>query len=90
MLTHISVRGAREHNLKGIDVEIPRESLTVITAVSDAGKSTRAFDILFAEGQSRYLESLNAYARQFVQPASRPEVDAIYGLPPTVAIASLV
>ena len=79
-------RKAREHNLKGIDVEIPRGRFTVITGVSGSGKSTLAFDIVFAEGQRRYLESLNAYARQFVQAASRPDVDAIFGIPPTVAI----
>ena len=82
----IQVRHAREHNLKGIDVAIPRGKFTVITGVSGSGKSTLAFDILFAEGQRRYLESLNAYARQFVQPASKPDVDAIFGIPPTVAI----
>ena len=82
----IQVRHAREHNLKGIDVEVPRGKFTVITGVSGSGKSTLAFDILFAEGQRRYLESLNAYARQFVQPASKPDVDAIFGIPPTVAI----
>ncbi len=82
----ITIRKAREHNLKGIDVTIPRESFTVITGVSGSGKSTVAFDILFAEGQRRYLESLNAYARQFVQPAARPDVDAVAGVPPTVAI----
>jgi excinuclease ABC subunit A len=82
----ISIRHAREHNLQGIDVVIPREKFTVITGVSGSGKSTVAFDILFAEGQRRYLESLNAYARQFVQPASRPDVDGVYGVPPTVAI----
>ena len=82
----IQVRHAREHNLKGIDVEIPRGKFTVVTGVSGSGKSTLAFDILFAEGQRRYLESLNAYARQFVQPASKPDVDAIFGIPPTVAI----
>ena len=71
---------------KNIDVDIPRDKFTVITGVSGSGKSTLAFDILFAEGQRRYLESLNAYARQFVQPASRPDVDAIFGIPPTVAI----
>ena len=82
----IQVKHAREHNLQGIDVEIPREKFTVVTGVSGSGKSTLAFDILFAEGQRRYLESLNAYARQFVQPASKPDVDAIFGIPPTVAI----
>jgi len=82
----IQVRHAREHNLKGIDVDIPRGQFTVITGVSGSGKSTLAFDIVFAEGQRRYLESLNAYARQFVQPASKPDVDAIFGIPPTVAI----
>ena len=82
----IVIRNAREHNLKGIDVTIPRDRFTVITGVSGSGKSTVAFDILFNEGQRRYLESLNAYARQFVQPAARPEVDAVSGVPPTVAI----
>src|SRR6266852_1210003 len=82
----IRIHNAREHNLKSIDVEIPRNEFTVITGVSGSGKSTLAFDILFAEGQRRYLESLNAYARQFVQGAARPDVDAIFGIPPTVAI----
>ena len=82
----IRIHNAREHNLKNIDVEIPRGRFTVVTGVSGSGKSTLAFDILFAEGQRRYLESLNAYARQFVQAASRPDVDAIFGIPPTVAI----
>src|SRR5262249_35279150 len=86
----IRIHNAREHNLKSIDVAIPRERFTVVTGVSGSGKSTLAFDILFAEGQRRYLESLNAYARQFVQPAARPDVDAIYGIPPTVAIAQRV
>jgi len=84
--TFIRIHNAREHNLKNVDVDIPRNQFTVITGVSGSGKSTLAFDILFAEGQRRYLESLNAYARQFVQPSSRPDVDAIFGIPPTVAI----
>ncbi len=82
----IQIHHAREHNLKNIDVDIPWNKFTVITGVSGSGKSTLAFDIVFGEGQRRYLESLNAYARQFVQPATRPEVDAIHGIPPTVAI----
>ncbi|MDH3714683.1 MAG: excinuclease ABC subunit UvrA [Gammaproteobacteria bacterium] len=82
----IRIHNAREHNLQSIDITVPRDKFTVITGVSGSGKSTVAFDILFAEGQRRYLESLNAYARQFAQPASRPEVDAIFGIPPTVAI----
>jgi excinuclease ABC subunit A len=83
---YIRIRNAREHNLRDLDVALPRRQFTVITGVSGSGKSTLAFDIVFGEGQRRYLESLNAYARQFVQVASRPEVDAIHGIPPTVAI----
>ncbi|WP_454691798.1 excinuclease ABC subunit UvrA [Achromobacter aloeverae] len=83
----IEIRNAREHNLKNVSVEIPRDKFTVITGVSGSGKSTLAFDILFNEGQRRYLESLNAYARAIVQPAGKPDVDAIFGIPPTVAIA---
>ncbi len=82
----IDILNAREHNLKGINVSIPHDTFTVITGVSGSGKSTLAFDILFNEGQRRYLESLNAYARAIVQPAGKPDVDAIYGIPPTVAI----
>ncbi|MFO1226993.1 excinuclease ABC subunit UvrA [Roseateles sp.] len=82
----IKVVNAREHNLKGVSVEIPRGKFNVVTGVSGSGKSTLAFDILFNEGQRRYLESLNAYARSIVQPAGRPEVDAVWGIPPTVAI----
>ncbi|ROR34436.1 excinuclease ABC subunit UvrA [Inmirania thermothiophila] len=82
----IEVLHAREHNLQDVSVTVPRDRLTVITGVSGSGKSTLAFDILFAEGQRRYLESLNAYARQFVQPAARADVDAVLGIPPTVAI----
>ena len=82
----IEVAHAREHNLRNIDISIPRDCMTVITGVSGSGKSTIAFDIVFAEGQRRYLESLNAYARQFAAPAARPDVDAVRGIPPTVAI----
>ncbi|MBE7939157.1 MULTISPECIES: excinuclease ABC subunit UvrA [Ramlibacter] len=82
----IQIVNAREHNLKSLSVEIPHNRFSVITGVSGSGKSTLAFDILFNEGQRRYLESLNAYARSIVQPAGRPEVDAVYGIPPTVAI----
>ncbi|MFO1265942.1 MAG: excinuclease ABC subunit UvrA [Rubrivivax sp.] len=82
----IRIVNAKEHNLKSLNAEIPRGRFNVITGVSGSGKSTLAFDILFNEGQRRYLESLNAYARSIVQPAGRPEVDAVYGIPPTVAI----
>jgi excinuclease ABC subunit A len=82
----IHIVNAKEHNLQSLNVEIPRGRFNVITGVSGSGKSTLAFDILFNEGQRRYLESLNAYARSIVQPAGRPEVDAVYGIPPTVAI----
>jgi len=82
----IQIVNAKEHNLKSLSVNIPRGKFNVVTGVSGSGKSTLAFDILFNEGQRRYLESLNAYARSIVQPAGRPEVDAVYGIPPTVAI----
>jgi excinuclease ABC subunit A len=82
----IQIINAREHNLKSLSVNVPRGQFSVVTGVSGSGKSTLAFDILFNEGQRRYLESLNAYARSIVQPAGRPEVDAVYGIPPTVAI----
>ena len=82
----IQIVNAREHNLRGVNVDIPRGKFNVVTGVSGSGKSTLAFDILFNEGQRRYLESLNAYARSIVQPAGRPEVDAVWGIPPTVAI----
>jgi excinuclease ABC subunit A len=83
---NIRIVNAKEHNLKNMSVAIPHNKFSVITGVSGSGKSTLAFDILFNEGQRRYLESLNAYARSIVQPAGRPEVDAVYGIPPTVAI----
>src|SRR5262245_15361260 len=86
MLTHISVRGAREHNLKGIDIAIPRESLTVITGLSGSGKSSLAFDTIYAEGQRRYVESLSAYARQFLEMMQKPDVEHIDGLSPAISI----
>src|SRR6266699_2325778 len=79
------VRGAREHNLKNISVEIPRNSLTVITGLSGSGKSSLAFDTIYAEGQRRYVESLSAYARQFLGLMEKPDVDAIEGLSPAIS-----
>ena len=85
-LENIVVRGAREHNLKNIDVTIPREKLVVITGVSGSGKSSLAFDTIYAEGQRRYVESLSAYARQFLGRMDKPEVDYIEGLSPAISI----
>ena len=82
----IVVRGAREHNLKDINVEIPRDSLTVITGLSGSGKSSLAFDTIYAEGQRRYVESLSAYARQFLEQMDKPDVDVIEGLSPAISI----
>jgi len=86
MLTHISVRGAREHNLKDVAVDIPRDTLTVITGLSGSGKSSLAFDTIYAEGQRRYVESLSAYARQFLELMQKPDVDHIEGLSPAISI----
>ncbi|HVR92099.1 MAG TPA: excinuclease ABC subunit UvrA [Novosphingobium sp.] len=85
-LTHISVRGAREHNLKGFDVELPRDRLIVITGLSGSGKSSLAFDTIYAEGQRRYVESLSAYARQFLELMQKPDVEHIDGLSPAISI----
>src|SRR5262244_452386 len=82
----IKISGARQHNLKNLDVEIPREKLVVITGLSGSGKSSLAFDTLYAEGQRRYVESLSAYARQFLGQMEKPDVDAIEGLSPAIAI----
>src|SRR5260221_12426144 len=86
MLDRISVHGARQHNLKNIDVEIPRNSFTVITGLSGSGKSSLAFDTIYAEGQRRYVETLSPYARQFLDQVERPEVDSIDGLSPAISI----
>jgi excinuclease ABC subunit A len=86
MLTHISVRGAREHNLKSVDIDLPRDKLIVITGLSGSGKSSLAFDTIYAEGQRRYVESLSAYARQFLELMQKPDVDHIEGLSPAISI----
>src|SRR5690348_1401015 len=85
-LDRIVVRGAREHNLAGIDVEIPRDKLVVFTGLSGSGKSSLAFDTIYAEGQRRYVESLSAYARQFLGQMEKPDVDHIEGLSPAISI----
>src|SRR4030081_2205835 len=86
MKDRIIVRGARQHNLKGFDLEIPRRTVTVVTGPSGSGKSSLAFDTIYAEGQRRYVESLSAYARQFLDRMEKPDVDSIEGLSPAVAI----
>jgi excinuclease ABC subunit A len=82
----IRIRGARQHNLKRVDVDIPRDRIVVLTGLSGSGKSSLAFDIVFAEGQRRFLESLSAFARQYIQVLDKPEVDLVSGMPPTIAI----
>src|ERR1700712_4971827 len=86
MLKQISVHGARQHNLKNISVDIPRNTFTVITGLSGSGKSSLAFDTIYAEGQRRYVETLSPYARQFLDQMERPEVDSIDGLSPAISI----
>src|SRR3990172_327542 len=85
-MDRIVIKGAREHNLKNIDLEIPRDKLVVITGVSGSGKSSLAFDTIYAEGQRRYVESLSAYARQFLEQMEKPDVESIEGLSPAISI----
>ncbi|MGO2516711.1 MAG: hypothetical protein ACTH8X_11390, partial [Corynebacterium variabile] len=82
----LTVRGAREHNLKGVDIDLPRDRMIVFTGLSGSGKSSLAFDTIFAEGQRRYVESLSSYARQFLGQMDKPDVELIEGLSPAVSI----
>ena len=86
MTQAIEIRGAKEHNLRSIDINLPRDSFVVITGVSGSGKSSLAFDTIFQEGQRRYIESLSAYARQFIGTMKRPDVESIKGISPTISI----
>src|SRR5437762_7065249 len=86
VIDRITVRGARQHNLRNVDVEIPRNTLAVVTGLSGSGKSSLAFDIIYAEGQRRYVQTLSAYARQFLDQMERPDVDSIEGLSPAISI----
>ena len=86
MADRLVVRGAREHNLKGVDIDLPRDTMVVFTGLSGSGKSSLAFDTIFAEGQRRYVESLSSYARQFLGQMDKPDVDFIEGLSPAVSI----
>ena len=86
MNEYLEIRGAREHNLKNVSLKIPRNKLTVITGLSGSGKSSLAFDTIYAEGQRRYVESLTSYARQFLGQMDKPDVDAIEGLSPAISI----
>ncbi|MCK4534637.1 MAG: excinuclease ABC subunit UvrA, partial [Syntrophobacterales bacterium] len=85
-MKHIKIRGARQHNLKNINLDIPRDKLVIVTGVSGSGKSSLAFDTIYAEGQRRYVESLSTYARQFIGQMDKPEVESIEGLSPAIAI----
>ena len=85
-MSYIEIKGARTHNLKNLDIKLPRDQLIVITGLSGSGKSSLAFDTIYAEGQRRYVESLSAYARQFLSMMEKPEVDLIEGLSPAISI----